>query len=135
MTTAELFRELEQRGFDLDFPSARSAEEIILELLKEKNERLKLAIPLLLREPFEYGRLRGKLSPDLKKQLDKIILISEQIFRKEGLEQGHLLEMIKENKLKAAIPKAELQYYLDALRGRDSGRRARRKSRLARGRD
>jgi len=43
MITAKLIKSLEQEGFALDFPQYTSNEERIIELIKEKNERLLLA--------------------------------------------------------------------------------------------
>ena len=54
MISAQLIKYLEQKGFSLDFPSYNQIEEPIIEILLENNQRLLLALPLLLQEKFNY---------------------------------------------------------------------------------
>ena len=61
MISAKLIKDLEREGFSLEFPSYESNEERILEILKENNPRLNLAMPLLLQYKFDYKEIINKL--------------------------------------------------------------------------
>ncbi|MEK6876524.1 MAG: hypothetical protein AABX63_03875, partial [Nanoarchaeota archaeon] len=120
MISAKLIKDLEREGFSLDFPSYESNEERIIEILKESNPRLSLAMPLLLRYKFDYRKIDGKLNSmkkgaDLIKNFKKIITISDEIFELEGIDNRHLESIIKENKIREKIRKEEFQYYYDSF--------------------
>ena len=81
MISAKLIKDLEREGFSLEFPSYESNEERIMEILKENNQRLNLAIPLLLRHRFDYKKIINKLNltkfgSKLIKDFKKIIIIN-----------------------------------------------------------
>ena len=120
MISAKLIKDLEREGFSLDFPSYESNEERIIEILKESNPRLSLAMPLLLRYKFDYHKIEGKLNSmkigaELIKNFKKIITISNKIFELEGIDNRHLESIIKENKIREKIRKEEFQYYYDSF--------------------
>lgn len=120
MISAKLIKDLEREGFSLDFPSYESNEERIIEILKESNPRLSLAMPLLLRYKFDYHKIEGKLNSmkigaELIKNFRKIITISNKIFELEGIDNRHLESIIKENKIREKIRKEEFQYYYDSF--------------------
>ena len=112
MATAKLIKNLENIGFQMDFPSYDSNEEFIIQILKEDDERLNAAIPLLLEKKFDYNKIALK---PLKKKFDKILIIAEKIFRKENI-KNNLKKIIKENKIKAKIKDSEIDYYYDAFK-------------------
>jgi len=121
MISARLIKDLEREGFSLDFPSYESNEERIIEILKESNPRLNLAMPLLLRYKFDYRKIEGKLSSikigtELIKNFKKIIIISNKIFELEGIDYRHLESIIKENKIREKIKKEEFGYYYDSFK-------------------
>jgi len=107
MIPAKLIKELEKYGFELDFPSYGSNEERIIEILKQRNERLDIAIPLFLQENFDYDKICSKINLSLKKRFDIIIAISKKIFVKEGIDAKHL------PKIDGKIRKEELSYFYD----------------------
>jgi len=80
MISAKLIKDLEKKGFRLDFPSYDSNEDRIIDILKEKNPRLYLAIPLLLQEEFSYDQIIKKLGKkELIDSFDRIIIITNKI--------------------------------------------------------
>ncbi len=112
MLSARLIKALERRGFFLDFPSYGSSEEIISEILKESNSRLSFSLPLFLMEDIDYKSLISKLDKTEKKEIGKIILISEKIYRKERI-KSNISELIKKNKIRETFSKQEFEgYYL-----------------------
>lgn len=121
MISAKLIKELEREGFSLDFPSYESNEERIIEILKENNPRLNLAMPLLLRHGFDYKDIINKLKlmklgSKLIKDFKKITIISSRIFEFEGIDNRELKVIIKENKIKEKIRKEEFQYYYNSFK-------------------
>lgn len=120
MIPAKLMKELEKEGFSLEMPGYRTNEEKIIEILKQKNPRLYLAIPLLLRHKIDYKKITGALgklkdSKSMKAKLDSIIAITCKIFEKEGIQGKHLKEIIKKNRIKEEVKQSELNYYHDAF--------------------
>ena len=85
--SARLIKDLELRGFSLDFPSYEDIEEEIIEILKSKNKRLYLSLPLLFLEEFDYDKIRKAISRDIDLELDKIISISAEIFKREKIQK------------------------------------------------
>ena len=118
MISAKLIKRLEQEGFALNFPSYESIKEIIIEILKEKNERLFLAIPLLLQQNFSYEQIKNKLNkkPELIKSFNKIILITKKIFELENMENNEIKRIISQNKIKGKITPEEFNYYYNTFK-------------------
>lgn len=116
MIPAKLIKDLEKKGFELEFPSYASNEEEITEILKTENQRLYLAIPLLLQQKIDYKQIINKLNIKLKKELNKIIIISNKIFKSEGIDNKHLKTLIKEYKIRADVTKTELKYYHNSFK-------------------
>ncbi len=117
MISAKLIKTIEREGFRLDFPGYDSNEDIIIEILKEENSRLYLAIPLLLQYKFNYTKVIKKLKKkDLIKNFNKIILITNKIFISEGVDNRHIKNIINKNKIKEKINKNEFQYHYDSFR-------------------
>ena len=116
MMPAKLIKSLEKYGFELEFPGYNSNEEMIIEILKQKNERLSLSIPLLLSDGFDYKNIKKKLEPSLIKEFDHIILITEKIFRLENIENMNISNIIKENKIKARIYGKRFEYFYDSFK-------------------
>ena len=114
MISAKLIKNLEKKGFDLDFPSYNSNEEEIIEILKEKNERLYLAIPLLLQSEFDYKKIIAKLSKKSIKDFNHIILIANNIFKLEGIDNKYTKKIIKDFKIKSKI--SQFQYYYNSFK-------------------
>lgn len=112
---ARLIKALEKKGFFLEFPDYDSSEEIITGILKEKNERIKLALPLFLSESFDYRNIIKKLGREERRELDKIILISRKIFEREKI-KNRLKEIIKKEKIKGKVSKSEFNYYYDSFK-------------------
>jgi hypothetical protein len=115
MISAKLVKDLEKRGFELDFPGFGSTEEELLEIIKSGNQRFFLAIPVLLREPFDYAALCKKLSRQEKSIFNNIVLMANAIFKAEKIENTHLTDAIKRYKMKGKIDKAELERYHSAF--------------------
>ena len=111
MISARLIKDLERRGFALDFPSYGSVEEEIIEILKEKNSRLYLALPILLMEKFDYSIVKKKLDKGSLKEFDRIISIANKIFESEGIDNSHLKGIAK-----ITPGKKEISYYADSFR-------------------
>lgn len=111
MISAKLIKDLEKKGFSLEFPSYESNEERIIDILNQRNQRLNIAIPLLLMEEFDYEKIIKKINIPLKKEFDKIIIISNKIFEMEEIDYSYLKETIQQNKLNIKIKKEELAYY------------------------
>lgn len=116
MISAKLIKDLEKKGFELDFPTFESNDNRIIDILTEKNERLYHAIPLLLTEHFNYDLIQHRLKLLEKKKFDQIILIADKIFRKEKLPNTYTRQIIKDKKIKQKIPKPEFEYYYTAFR-------------------
>ena len=73
MIPAKLIKDLEKMGFQLDFPAYKTNEDRILDTLKTNNQRLFLAIPLILQSPFNYDIIINKLSSLNKHDADSSI--------------------------------------------------------------
>jgi hypothetical protein len=117
MITAKLIKELEKEGFKLDFPSYDSNNERIIEILKENNTRLNLALPLFLEYGFDYEKIIKKLKEKTSiNEFNKIILITNKIFITEKIENTHLKEIIKKNNIKDKLSKSEFQYLYDSFK-------------------
>lgn len=114
MISAKLIKNLEKKGFNLDFPGYSSNEEEIIEILKGKNERLYLAIPLLLQNEFDYKKIITKLDAKSIKEFNQIILITDKIFRMENINDSYLKKIIKEFNIKSKIN--QFQYYYDSFK-------------------
>lgn len=115
MISAKLIKSLEKEGFELEFPDYNSKEEIIIEILKEKNPRLNLALPILLKKDFDYEAIAKSLSKLEKKELKKIILISKKIYEKENIDNS-INQIIKNNKINSSFSKEELNNYYDSFK-------------------
>ncbi|MEA3514568.1 MAG: hypothetical protein U9R34_03775 [Nanoarchaeota archaeon] len=118
MKDAMLIRDLEKRGFYLEFPSYNSIEDEIIEILLMRKERLNLAIPLLLQKEFDYGKIISKLTlskrddnKEIIETFNKIIIITNKIFELEGMGNNHIIRIIDEYNLNYNIKKSELEYY------------------------
>ena len=111
MISAKLIKSLEKEGFSLEFPEYASDEERMIDILKEGNERLLLALPLLLRQEFDYLKITSKLTPKQIKIFNQLINITNLIFGKEKIDAAHLKSIIKQHSLARKIPKEEFAYY------------------------
>ncbi|MEK6857447.1 MAG: hypothetical protein AABX39_02565, partial [Nanoarchaeota archaeon] len=111
MITAKLMKSLENEGFALEFPSYESNEERIAEIIKENDERLFLALPLLLRHEFNYEKIKKICSKDSLQKFNKILTIVNKIFAKEKIEGIYLKDIIKKYQIKQEISKEEFNYY------------------------
>ena len=120
MIQPELLKDLERRGFSLNYPDTISQDEKILSILKEENPRYLLALPLLLREEFNYEFIIKKLGTQkLENTFQKIILISWSIFADENIPRTHLQSIIHKHKLtlkETGITSDEIETYHHALR-------------------
>lgn len=123
MISAKLFKDLERFGFDLDFPSYASNEDRIFEILKENNQRLYLAIPLLLRDKIDYDSITGKLlilnkdyADSLIKQLNKILVITNKIFALESIDNSHIRDIISRYSIKGEVREEEFGYYYTSFK-------------------
>ncbi len=116
MISAKLIKSLEEEGFTLNFPRYESNEERIIELIREGNERLLLALPLLLQYEFAYEKIIKNLNTNEIKILNKIILITRSIFQDEGIEHKHTTKIIKQYHLSAQLFTNERAYYTTAFR-------------------
>lgn len=128
MIPAKLIKDLERMGFQLDFPSYKSNEERIIEILKTNNQRLFLAIPLLL-EHFDYDAIINKLASTdsvgkLIGQFNKILFIADKIFILESLDNRDIQNAIDTHSLKEDATNEEFKYYYDSFKdssGRTTG--------------
>ncbi len=116
MISAKLMKELEKLGFRLDFPAYDSNEERIIEVIKEKNSRLKLAIPLLLQHRFDYNKIKNRLGKEEIGEFKKIIIISGMIYKILGIDNEYLKDIINQDKLRCRIGKDEFKYYYDSFK-------------------
>ncbi len=110
MISAKLIKDLESRGFSLEFPGYKTIEEEINEILTTKNERLFLSLPLLFQEEINFNKIKKT------KELNKILLITQEIFQKEKIINNKLIEYIKKQKIKDKIKPNELNYYYENFR-------------------
>ncbi len=117
MISAKLINELEKEGFGLDFPSYETKEEEIIEILDENNLRLNLALPLLLKYRFDYDKIITKLKENKKqknimiKNFNKIIIISNNIYKKEGINNEFIQSIINKHNIKSIYSKKEYEYF------------------------
>lgn len=112
MISAKLMKSLEQEGFALEFPGYASNEERIIEILKEDNSRLLLALPLLLKYDFNYEKIKRKIRfKKIFKKFNQIILFTNKIFIKEKIGNSHLKKIIQKYSLKQETPEEEFNYY------------------------
>lgn len=116
MIPARLIKALEARGFALEFPAYVSDEELIIDIIRQENPRLDQALPLLLRREFDYKEIISKMGPSQGKRFNRILLISDWIFKQEGLERDHLRKIIREHRLKAEITDSERSSCHDVFR-------------------
>ena len=115
MLNAKLIKVLEREGFFLEFPDYSSTEEIIIEIFKENNPRLNTGPSLFLEREFDYKKILSKLNNSQKRYFNKIILLSEKIYKKEN-RKNNLNKIIKENKIKSSFSKAEFNTFYDAFK-------------------
>jgi hypothetical protein len=115
MLSAKLIKSLENKGFFLEFPPYENKEDIIIEILKENNPRITASLILFLDVPLDYKKITKKLTKEGIKQLNKFILISEKIYKKENV-QSDLNRIIKENKIKSLYPKTEFDNTYDLFK-------------------
>jgi len=116
MIPAKLMKDLERIGFSLDFPSYESNEKRIIAIIKQKNERLLLALPLLFIEGIDYIKIKKRLSPTELKKLNKAIIITNQILEKEKEDNAQIQKLIKINNIKAKPNKYEFNYHYDTFK-------------------
>lgn len=115
MQNAKLIKALEKEGFFLEFPEYDSVEEMIVEILKENNPRMNLALPFLFRENFNYKKVYLRLNGPQKKEFNKIILISSKIFLREGI-KSDIDKIIKQNKIKVKFSSYEFNEFYDSFK-------------------
>ena len=111
MISAQLIKSLEKEGFSLEFSEYASNEERMIDILKEENERLLLALPLLLQYQFDYATIISKLKLQKIKIFNRLIIIANNIFEKEKIDNAHLLLIIQKHSFARKIPKEEFAYY------------------------
>ncbi|MBI2655530.1 hypothetical protein HYX06_03855 [Candidatus Woesearchaeota archaeon] len=122
MIPAKLIKDLEKMGFQLDFPAYKTNEDRIFDTLKTNNQRLFLAIPLILQYHFDYGIIINKLSSlnkneadRLTKQFNKILIITNKIFTLENLNYD-IQNTIDRYSIKEDIKDEEFGYYYDSFK-------------------
>ncbi len=120
MLPIELLKELERRGFELNYPDTIPLEGKIVSIMKENNPRYFLALPLLLMEEFDYKSIMQKLDNEKSKiGFNRIICISSIILQDEGISRGHLKKIIDDSQLSLQddpLSWQELETYRSALR-------------------
>ena len=123
MIPAKLIKDLEKLGFQLDFPTYKSNQDRIFDTLKINNQRLFLAIPLLLQSNFDYDSIISKLSSlkkeqakELIKQFNKILIITNRIFTLERLNNYDIQNTIDKYSIKEDIKNEEFRYYYDSFK-------------------
>ena len=123
MIPAKLIKDLEKIGFQLDFPTYKSNEDRIFDTLKTNNQRIFLAIPLLLQHHFDYDIIISKLSSlnkydadRLIKQFNKILIITNNIFILESLNNYDIQNTIDRYSIKEEIKDEEFRYYYDSFK-------------------
>ena len=123
MIPAKLIKDLEKIGFQLDFPAYKTNEDRIFEILRTNNQRLFLAIPLLLQYNFNYDIIINKLSSlnkdeadRLTKQFNKILIITNKIFILESLNNYGIQKTIGIHSIKEGIKDEEFRYYYDSFK-------------------
>ena len=118
MISAKLIESLEKEGFKLNFPSYSTNEEKIIEILNEKNERLLLALPLILKYEFDYKKIINKLNKkyELMQTFNKIINITNEIYQKEKINNSNIQKCINSNKIKLKINKEEFNKYYEEFK-------------------
>ena len=122
MIPAKLIKDLEKIGFQLDFPAYKTNEDRIFDTLKTNNQRIFLAIPLLLQYHFDYDIIINKLASlnkqeadRLTKQFNKILIISNKIFTLESLNYD-IQNTIDRYSIKEDIKDEEFKYYYDSFK-------------------
>lgn len=115
MESAKLIKFLEKRGFLLEFPDYNSLEEGIIEILKGENPRILLSLPIFLKEEFDYKKIIAKINKKQNEELNKTILISEKIYKKENI-PNNLKELIKREKIKNKFSKIEFEEFYDSFK-------------------
>ncbi len=118
MISAKLIENLEKEGFKLNFPSYNTNEEKIIEILFEKNERLLLALPLLLKYNFDYKQILNKINKqkNLIQIFNKILYISNEIYKKEKINNSFTQKIINNNKIRHKINKKELDRFYETYK-------------------
>ena len=123
MIPAKLIKDLEKIGFQLDFPTYKSNEDRIFDTLKTNNQRLFLAIPLILQYNFNYDIIINKLSSlnkdeadRLIEQFNKILIITNKIFTLESLNNYDIQNTINKHSIKENIKDEEFRYYYDSFK-------------------
>ena len=123
MIPAKLIKDLEKIGFQLDFPAYKTNEGRIFDTLKADNQRLFLAIPLLLQYKFDYNIIINKLASlnkqeadRLTKQFNKILVITNKILILEGLNNHDIHKTIDIYSIKESIKDEEFRYYYDSFK-------------------
>jgi len=115
MISAKLIKLLDKQGFLLEFPEYNSPEELIIEILKENNPRILLSLPLFLKEKFDYKKICSKLTSSQKKEFDKVILMSGNIYKKENINNS-LKELIKKERINGSFLKKEFEEAYDSFK-------------------
>ena len=123
MIPAKLIKDLEKIGFQLDFPAYKTNEDRIFDTLKTNNQRLFLAIPLILQYNFDYDIIINKLSSlnkdeadRLIEQFNKILIITNKIFTLESLNNYDIQNTINKHSIKENIKDEEFRYYYDSFK-------------------
>jgi hypothetical protein len=70
----------------------------------------------LLKDKFEYKKISSKISRVLKKEFDNILLITNQIFINEKINNSHLEKIIKEEDIHGNLNNEEFKYYYDSFK-------------------
>src|SRR3989338_8532659 len=123
MIPAKLIKDLEKIGFQLDFPAYKTNEGRIFDTLKADNQRLFLAIPLLLQYKFDYNIIINKLASlnkqeadRLTKQFNKILVITNKIFILESLNNYDIQKTIDIYSIKEDTKDEEFRHYYDSFK-------------------
>ena len=115
MLSAKLIKALEKKGFLIEFPEYNSNEELIIEILKENNPRINLNLTIFLNEGFDYRRIKSLIDKIKLKELNKIIIISEKIYRKENI-RNNLKDLIIKNKIRSKHDEKEFDEFYNAFK-------------------
>jgi len=115
VASAKLINSLEKMGFFLEFPEYDSLEEEIIEIIKGGNDRILLALPILLTNGFDYKKICSRLNKEEKKEFNKVILISERIYQKENI-NNDLKRLIKETKINGSFKNNEFGEFYNLFR-------------------
>lgn len=113
MASAKLIKNLERLGFEFEYPAYESFNEMIIEILKENDSRLKPALTWLLTN-FNYENLKKELNKKELEELNNIIIICNEIYKERGI-NSELPKIIKKYNISNSNWQKEYGYYFERL--------------------